>query len=210
MSTSGARDTHTTENILIGGIVRRVLTDSGAEVDVTPLSPHALELIRAKARDLFPDPDEEKYRKPLPNAAVEGDTYVDKQDVDYLRLKKEAVDQRTHFLTRALRDTSLTFPEGKDALVARFADKIKALRSYVDLPEDEWEATFWHAIIGSAADHETLVRAAENALPLTEMEVANGVRLFRYIVQGQRPTDLAARALTSAASRIRQRLQSEP
>lgn len=209
MSTNGTNGT-TTENVLTGPIVRRVLTDSGVEVDVTPLSPHALALLRAKTQELYPDPDEEQYRKPVPNSAIADDTFIDKDDPEYIRLKKTAVDKRTELLTRALRDTSLSFPAGKAALIAHFADKIKALRLFVDLPEDEWEATFWHGIIGSAADHETLVRAAENALPLTEMEVANGVRLFRYIVQGQRPSELVARTLEAFTSRIQQRAQSKP
>lgn len=205
MSTNGTNGHHATENVLTGAIVRRVLTDSGVEVDVTPLSPHALSLIRAKAAELYPAPDEKQFTKPLPNAANEGDTFVDKEDPEYIRLKAASDKARADFLTRALRDTSLSFPEGKQALIERFADKIKALRTFVELPEDEWDATFWHAVIGTAADHETLVWAAENALPLTEMEVANGVRLFRYSVQGQKPDRMATRLLQEAARSLRKK-----
>lgn len=195
MSTNG---TNGHGSLSTGPIVREVLTDSGVLVRVTPLSPHALAKIRQKAIELFPFPDEEAFRKPLPNAAVEGDTFIDRDDPEYKRLFAEAVEKQTHYLTRALRETSLEFPDGKDELIERFAGKIEALREFIDLPEDPWEATFWHAIIGSAADHETLIWAAENALPLTGEEVADGLRLFRYTVQGQRPRRLAAGRLPSA------------
>lgn len=202
-STNGTNSNHAQPS---GPIVREILLDSGVVVRSTTLSPHAFAKIRQRAEALFPNPNEEDFRKPIPNAAIEGDTYIDKDDPEYLRLTEAAVKGRTEFITRALRETTLDFPDGKEALIERFASKVAALREFIDLPEDEWEATFWHCIIGSAADHETLIWAAENALPLTGEEIADGLRLFRYSVQGERPGNMAAgrRALARSLQKIKE------
>lgn len=175
-----------------GPIVRRVLLDSGVEVDIPPLSPHAYAKILLKAEALYPPPDEEEFRKPVPNAAIEGDTFIDKDDPLYKERLEEAKKKQSEYIAKALQEISLEFPDGKEALIARFATKIAAMRKFIDLPKDDWEATFLYGVISSVADHETILFAAQNALPLTGEEIADGLRIFRYQVQGQRPGRLAA------------------
>jgi hypothetical protein len=189
-----------------GPIIRRVLLDSGVEVDIPPLSPHAYAKILLKAEALFPPPDEEDFRKPIPNAAIEGDTFIDKDDPVYKERLEVARKQQSEYIAKALQEISLEFPDGKEALIARFADKIARLRKFVDLPEDEWEATFLYGVISSVADHETILFAAQNALPLTGEEIADGLRIFRYQVSGQRPGRLAAgrKALTQSLRKIQE------
>jgi hypothetical protein len=175
-----------------GPIVREVLLDSGVVVRITPLSPHAYAKVQQRAVELHPGPDEENFRKPVPNAAIDGDTFIDKQDPLYLEQVAEANKAQTAFVSKVLQETSLEFPDGKDALIERFADKIATLRKFIDAPEDEWEATFLYGVIGSVADHETIVWAAQNALPLTGEEIVEGLRIFRYHVSGKRPGRVAA------------------
>lgn len=175
-----------------GPIIRRVLLDSGVEVDLPPVSPHAYAKILLKAEEVYPTPDEEEYRKSIPNAAIDGDTFIDRDDPEYKERFEQARKKQSEYIALALQEISLEFPDGKDALIERFAPKIASMRKYIDLPEDEWEATFLYGVIGSVADHETILFAAQNALPLTGEEVAEGLRIFRYQVQGQRPGRLAA------------------
>lgn len=178
-----------------GPIIYRVLSDSGVEIDVSPLSPLATTKLREKSRDLFPPPDEEQFRKPVPNAAQENDTFIDHHDPEYVRLRSDAIRQQAEYLIHAIASTSLSFPRGKDQLIEDFRPKLDELRKLIDLPEDEWEATFWYGIVSSAGDHEAITMAAMSSLPLTEQEVIegeHGLRVFRYRVQGKRPSQLAA------------------
>lgn len=192
MTTNGAHpNTHTGSE----PIVRRVVLDSGVEVDIAPLSPLATAKIRERAQKEYPFPDEENYRKPLENAAVEGDTYIDRNDPEYVRLTKEAQQGQAQYFAAAVRDICLSYPVGKEALIEQFKPRLEAMREYIELPADEWEATFWYGIVASPADNETIVAAALSVLPISMGEVIegeNGLRVFRYIVQGKRPAQLAA------------------
>lgn len=176
-------------------IVRRVVLDSGVEVDIAPLSPLATAKIRERAQKEYPLPDKEQYRKTLQNAANEGDTYIDEHDPEYIRLTREAQQGQAQYFAAAVRDICLSYPAGKEALIEQFKPRLEAMRSFIDLPEDEWEATFWYGIVASPADNETIVAAALSVLPISMGEVIegeNGLRVFRYIVQGKRPSQLAA------------------
>lgn len=181
-----------------GPIVRELLLDSGVVVLIPPLSPIAYGKLLLKAAEEYPLPNEEEFRKPVPNAAIEGDTFIDKDDPIYKERLDLAKKKQSEYIAKVLQEVSLEFPDGKDVLIARFADKIKGLRKFIDLPEDEWEATFLYGIISSIADHETILFAAQNALPLTEEEIADGLRIFRYQVQGKRPGRVAAGRLALA------------
>jgi hypothetical protein len=144
---------------------------------------------------LYPPPDEEAYRKPLPNAAVEGDTFIDKSDPEFIRLTAEARQNQANHFAAAVRDLCLSWPRGKEQLIEDYREKIATMRTLIELPDDPWEATFWYAIVASPADNETIVAAALSVLPVSMTEVIegeNGLRIFRYKVQGKRPTELAA------------------
>lgn len=169
-----------------------VITSSGVTVIVTPLSPHTLALLRERSQQLHPDPDPAPYMLPLPNAAQEGDTYLDKDNPEYQTLLAEALIERSNWLMAALNGLALEFPDGKEALIERFAPHIAKLQELTGVEGDAWELTFRHGIIASALDQTMLLGAAQSALPLSADEVANGTRLFRHYVSGALPGRLAA------------------
>lgn len=188
---------------LNGVIVRRLTFDSGVEGDVIPLSPHAVVKIRQKAEELYPFPDKAAFIKPLPNSAIEGDTYFDKDDPEYKHLYREAAQLQAAYILRAICDVCLTFPRGREQLIEDFRPHLDKQRIYIDLPEDEWEATLYYGIIASPADQETVSMAAMSALPISMEEVIegeHGLRVFRYKVQGRRPSSMVAGWKTLASS----------
>lgn len=191
MSNNGKKGQHAPN----GAIIRRIVCDSGVEIDVAPVSPHAVAKIRQRAADVHPLPDLEQFRKPVENAAIEGDTYLDKNDPEYKRLVLEASRAQAEFIFRAIADITFSYPRGREQLIEDFRPRMQAMRAYMELPEDEWEATFWYGIIGSHADSETLTQAAMSVLPISMEEVVDGehgLRIFRHKVQGRRPSQLAS------------------
>lgn len=187
-----------------------VVTTSGVTVVVTPLSPHTLALLRERSQELYPDPDPAPYMLPVPNAAQEGDTYLDKDNPEYQAQLAEALTNRSNWLMAALHDLAFEFPDGKAALLERFADKIKTLKKLTGVEGDDWELTLRHGIIASTLDQTMLIGAAQNALPLSAEEVANGSRLFRHYVQGATSGRLATGRSVSASGVAQEEKQGRP
>ncbi len=80
----------------------------------------------------------------------------------------------------------MSFPEGKETLIGRFAEQLAAYRS-LDLgdgaiPIDDWQATLNFCILHNGEDINNVIRASEDTLAVTQVEVTDKVRLFRLDV----------------------------
>lgn len=154
--------------------------DSGVELHVQPLSPFTFRAIRQKAFEKFPDPDEGPYRLPIPNAAIEGDTMPAKDNPAYARAVHEQAARRSDYITVALLALACDPTPNKDELVKQFEDQLLALQRWAALPEDDWEAALLHCILIGKDDPGHISDIANQNAPLTEVEIENGIRFFRF------------------------------
>lgn len=155
--------------------------DSGQLVHVTPLSIYHLKALRDRAASLFPYPDEDEFEQPVdPERSIFPDEVIPAtQNPAYQAAMREIDRQRSDWINEQCIDLTADFGATKDELIEQYAPERERLAAVMDLPEDEWEATFNYCIIRTNEDRVMLVHAAINNILLTEEEVREGVRLFR-------------------------------
>lgn len=178
--------------------VVRLDLDSGVTIEVRPLSPFVLAGIRKRATELHPIPD--APQKPVPNSVIEGDTYADTDDKTWRAAALRAQEAQGNYVGQQVIMLSVTVPD-QSAIMAQFEPRLKQIAEFVDLPDDEWQATLLYGVITSEKEVGLITRVATDRAPLTEEEVAEGVRYFR--VASQSPEDRgqhAARGVPSSAA----------
>lgn len=181
---------------------------SGVDMRVAPLSPFVFQKLRAKAEQLFPAPDEKAYEvEPEPGLmAIPGEKIPASQNPVYRAKVEEVEAQRKDWLTLAVVTMACEFTESRESLIEHFEAKLEAMRDFIDLPEDVWEATLYYGIITSEVEREVIIAAAESRLALTEEEVADGRRLFRPQLSLETYTRLAL----AGTSGVQRGVRSQP
>lgn len=168
----------------IGRKVIRVPLSSGEVALVTPPSVYTRRAILEKARVLFPGPAEADFEQEAPGAIVPGVKLPASENPEYRRLAQQTADERLDYVLEFYLDVCVDFDTPPDELVARYALYLDRLRPYIDLPQDEWQSTYRHAILRSKEDTNNIYKAANETAELSAEEVLDGVRFFRLKVQG--------------------------
>lgn len=163
--------------------------DSGHVVLVAPVSPYFLMAVEKKAQELYPLPDPSAYEKAVPEdeALYEGQTIPAVENPDYRQLVNEVEYNRALHQEQAIIFASIVDVRGgKQALIEHYAEQLKMLRQYSDLPADDWQALLLTVIVRTLDDRKAIVNTARLPLPVTDAEVADGFAIFRNNLS-QRP-----------------------
>lgn len=178
---------------------------SGVDIRVKPLSPFVFQKLREKAAQLYPPPDPKEYEiEPDEGVmAIPGDKIPATQNPAYREKVEAAEAKQKDWLTLAVVTMAAEFSESQSELIERFAEQLDTMRSFIDLPEDAWEATLYYGIITSEVERQVIVAAAESRLALTEEEVADGRRLFRSQLSLETYSRLALSGTSGVQGRVR-------
>jgi len=161
---------------------------SGVTALVQPLSVYEIMLMKARAKDLFPDPAKRDYQ-----SLVEGTTDIydwNKEQMQaFAQAEAQAARQRQRWLEdyiciRAIVGAEIDRePLQQSAVVAYFADDLRVARERLGdkLPADDWEAVLMLFLIRSAKDIAAIEQYAITAAlkPLASSEVEAVMRSFR-------------------------------
>lgn len=192
--------------------VVEVVLDSGVKVHVKSLARYDRQSLQQAAIDRFPYPDKSQYEEELAeDVAVGGMKIPAERNEVYRQLVAEIEEQRQEFITTAMLDMCVTFPEfsdGKDGVIEHFADAIAKKRTYMTLPEDAWTATWKHGVLGSPSDEAYIAQIVRDDLPLREAEVSEAMRLFRPALSREATRLLDFTRLI--APRIQAKIQNKP
>lgn len=152
---------------------------SGVIVWIRPMTLNDQRLISEKMRKEYPLPSESAFKIPVPEdqATIPGQTMTDtdayKQAMGMAGLQQRAFWLRAHMLT------CVDFPEGTEAVVARYLPEVQRKRKYLDLPEDDLEAVIFHSVIQTPDDEKLISAAITQTLPVEMSEVVSQLRIFR-------------------------------
>lgn len=175
------------EGTYYGQKVVEFTLDSGEVVWVRPLSFQLRQALFEKAEKRFPYPDPVPFEKKVDpeRTAIPGAemTIPADQNPEYQTLKRKVDIERMGWITDQIILLSCEFPAGKDTLIARYAERLNALGEVIDLSGDAWADTFNYCLIGSSADRQNIINAAESNLQLTEAEVRDALRIFRPVLR---------------------------
>lgn len=163
---------------LLPSVTELVMT-SGIVIWVRPLSINDQTLIREEMDRLYPLPKEREFQIPVPEdqQTIPGQTMVDtaafKEATNAVWTKREIYWKKAHALA------CVDFPEGTDAIVARYLPEIERKRKFLALPKDDLEAVLLHAVITTPNDHQQIFEALMKTLPVGVPEVTRELRIFR-------------------------------
>lgn len=157
--------------------VVELVLDSNEVVYVRRLSPLAQQVLMERAKQLFPTPDAKEYEQPLSEIAsnaLEGVMVPGEQNPKYILVVRDVrLKQNGWVLDQFLNmDVVVNTPEGREATIARYADRIAALREYGELPEDAWKATVRYGLMTSWDDRNRIGNAATGMLSGEEIRLA--------------------------------------
>lgn len=159
--------------------------DSGVCVWVTPLNRYHIDALVEKANELFPLPDKKAFESVIEEGAIAGGVVIPAEDNPaYIELFNEINQKQHNYKLAAMIDICVHFPHlGSQAdVIAHFADFIAAQRRHMDLPDDDWQATWRYAVLRTDQDEAVVIQAMKNQLPLTEAEVSEEMTLFRRLL----------------------------
>lgn len=181
-----------------------ILLDSGETAKVSPLSFYAQQDILARLNEQYPLPDPEAYKLPNPEEdPIPGMEFLPaNENPAYVEAGIAANKQRLKGFREALIDLCVEFEASREDMISRHARAIARLRKYADIPQDEWYATLYYAVLTSAIEIQMLVNAAQQQLPLTEGETLEGVRIFRPALQGSAAGGNLSELGSPAAQRV--------
>lgn len=172
-----------------GKKVFELLMDSGEYVHVQPLSIYVVQALREKSRTLYPYPDKARYERKLEDAkAIEpGQVIPAEENPEYQALYDAADEKQQTYVNLQCIALSVEPLQGRQAMIAKYKDRVKQMRAVMDLPDDAWDATLRFCIISSKQDLGKISNAIMgNALPREE-DILNGMRIFRCYVRQETP-----------------------
>lgn len=169
--------------------VTELVLDSGIRVYVTPLSRYQRNALVEASERLYPYPDKAKYEEALSeDIAIPGSVIPAEENDDYKALVREVNRQRSEYVSTAMLNLCLSFPDFKNrqALIEHFAEYLNEQREWLALPEDEWDATLRFGIVRSPSDEAQILSVAKDELPVTEAETTENLRVFRPVLSREK------------------------
>lgn len=169
-----------------GRKIVELLMDGGELVWVAPLSFHLVIAIRNQVRAKYPEIDEAPYHVPLDGAMVPGDTYTppeNQQALESARLEREQIIQDE--MRKVCISLALDSPQGKARVIERYAADIERARDTLQLEGDDWFIAANYFVVQTENDLARVMPIVNRQLPLGEVEVANGLLVFRPQVRGR-------------------------
>lgn len=170
--------------------------DSGVCVWITPLNRYHIDALVNKANELFPLPDKKAFEEKIEDGAIAGGVVIPaEENPAYVELFNEISRKQHDYKLEAMIDMCAQFPHlgSKANVIAHFADFIATQRRFMDLPEDEWQATWRYAVLRTNQDEAVVIQAMKNELPLTEAEVSEEMTLFRRLLPKSSTNGLSKR-----------------
>lgn len=157
---------------------------SGVTLEVTPLSFSARKAIGALSQVEIKDPDVTPFVKKVEHAADPNMTYIDEEDPEYKRLWADVKAKRDAFITNRAIRASVRLKDGNEAeVIATYDSYLNQLAEVgVVMSGDSWVDTLMFGLLGFESDHNTVMRAINGSLPLTETEIADAIVKFRAVV----------------------------
>ncbi len=164
----------------------------GELVWVTPPSFMVVNALRADLAAQYPEVDRNDYLEPLEGAMVAGELFMppDKQAA-YEAAKAERELALNKALSRAVIEIAVDHPDGRDNVLARYKSDIDQLRLRLNVEGSDWYVALNYFIVATLTDFNNVMSVVNRDLPLTEPEVAHGLRMFRRPVR-QQPVGQAA------------------
>lgn len=165
--------------------VTELVLSSGMVVWIRPVSLNDQRLIHSQMDSKYPLPREADYKIPVPEdqASVPGQTMTDTEA--YRTALGMVGKERQVYFMRAHILTCVDFPEGTDAVVARFRPEIERKRKTLPLPEDDLEAVIFYSVIQTLDDEKLIASAINQTLPVSMPEVVDQLRIFRPETQSR-------------------------
>lgn len=167
--------------------VTELVMSSGVVVWIRPASLNDQRLIHEEMNKLHPLPREADYKILVPEdqATIPGQTMTDTEN--YRQALGIVSKARQMFFIRAHILTCLDFPEGADAVIARYLPEIQRKRKYLtSIPEDDLEAVIFHAVMQTQDDEKLITGVITQTLPVEMSEVISQLRIFRPTNNGRR------------------------
>lgn len=167
---------------LVKGTVKvtEILLDCGETCLVSSITMHVRRALIEKSQQLFPYPNEADFERAAdPEVSLFDDqTIPASHDKEYQRLKNKADVDRASWMNEQIILHYCQFPAGQKELIKQYAGKRKELATFIDLPEDDWQATLFYILL-SDSDRNNILHASMSNLELTEGEVREGLHYFR-------------------------------
>ncbi len=157
--------------------VVELVLDSGVRVYVRPLSPYTRQAVLKKLSDKFPYPDKKEYEEEIkdsesPGAIIKADDKNNSRYDEYRELIETADSERSRAYFETIVEMRVTFPDYKDrdALIAHFKAHIDDFSAFMDLGDDIWLNTLYHAICASQSDITEIMDVITETLDIMEPE----------------------------------------
>lgn len=141
--------------------------------------------IQQAAEKEYPMFDVEPYRKPIPHSAIEGDTFIDKDDIGYKQAMVTLSRQRHDYILDQLLDlfVDIAPPHTREEVIAALEPAIARRAKVIDVDGTAWYVVLKHGLL-SETEFAQIGKIFNERLPLEESEVRDGMRIFRPIVPG--------------------------
>jgi len=170
-------------------------TMSGVVVHITPINLPTLRAIQLRAEKVFPDPDPTPFQHPEENAFDPSQMTRAEDDPQYMELLNKTKSDRARWVDKAIFTYCATFPDypTSKSLIDRYYGDLTVLRSFAELPEDDYEAIVYHIVLNgnkvgvdqsgqltpTSSDFSKIVQLAIQVIALTPDEVVEGIKFFR-------------------------------
>lgn len=156
--------------------------DSNEAVWIRRLSPFATQSLLDKANEIYPSPDVKKYEFPLSEIAsnaMPGMMVSGEESEQYQKDLTAAKIKQNKWFNAAIIGAGVVVdtPEGREATITRYGERIATLRVLTYLPEDPWLATVMYGLITTWEDRNRIAAIASGTL--TGKEISAALRMFR-------------------------------
>lgn len=162
----------------------RIVTITGVMVDVTPVSYADVRMLEEAADKKFPSVRDE-YLVPMTKAIDPKATKIDPERMEEFESREEAVRlARDKWMNEQCIYLAISFPQPKEQILMHLAGEIAKRREVFGdtLSSDDWEVAYEYCIL-SRYEKSIVLQIASNAMPITEAETDEQLRLFLPKVQ---------------------------
>ena len=185
--------------------VIEVITQSGVQIFITPLSLFTIQALINKSETEFPYPDDKPYREA--SDLIASGFIPASENPEYQALCKAVDGQRAQWQHDAIIELACKYPQwqSRTEMMAHFRPRLEELRPYIEMHDAEWQNVLEHCVFTGTLDmrgddgvvrtterHRVIQLARQNAsIALTMPEVIGALRVFRVQISGTPTRGLA-------------------